>query len=164
MEVVRHALGNRGYNERRSTSTATRAKVFARAAISDLGAAVCCDDGDRCVPSETFGGSKHSMKHTIDAPPDLDPAIARIIEELARSVVRRERENRPMTPARFKSCLTALHWTQRGLAAILECDDRLIRRWASGDADIPASVAAWLEALAQAHEALPPPQDWKRRS
>ncbi len=68
-----------------------------------------------------------------------------------------------MTPKRFTQCLASLRWTQRGLAAILECDDRLVRRWASGEADIPASVAAWLETLAQAHDAIPPPQGWKRR-
>jgi hypothetical protein len=58
--------------------------------------------------------------------------------------------------------LAALRWTQRGLAAILECDDRLIRRWAADQAPIPASVAAWLETLAKVHEELPPPQGWKR--
>lgn len=68
-----------------------------------------------------------------------------------------------MTPNRFRDCLTALSWTQRGLAAILDCNDRVVRRWASGEADIPASVAAWLETLAQAHDAIPPPQGWKRR-
>lgn len=70
-----------------------------------------------------------------------------------------------MTPKRFNECLASLRWTQRGLATILDCDDRLIRRWASEDdpAEIPASVAAWLEVLAQAHEAVPPPQGWKRR-
>jgi len=67
-----------------------------------------------------------------------------------------------MTPSRFNACLAALGWTKRGLAAILECDDRLVRRWAEGT-DIPASVAAWLETLAKTHEALPPPQGWKRR-
>jgi len=69
-----------------------------------------------------------------------------------------------MTSNRFRDCLAALGWTQRGLAATLRCDDRIIRRWASGDAEIPASVAAWLETLAKAHEALPPPQGWKRRA
>lgn len=67
-----------------------------------------------------------------------------------------------MTAGRFVECLAALRWTQRGLAAILACDDRLVRRWSNGSGDIPASVAAWLETLAKAHEALPPPQGWKR--
>jgi hypothetical protein len=69
-----------------------------------------------------------------------------------------------MTPERFNDCLASLRWTQRGLATILECDDRLIRRWAAGQADIPASVTAWLETLAQAHDAIPPPKGWKRRA
>lgn len=69
-----------------------------------------------------------------------------------------------MSPSRFRDCVAALGWTLRGLAAILQCDDRIIRRWASGDADIPPSVATWLETLAKTHEALPPPQGWKRRA
>jgi len=68
-----------------------------------------------------------------------------------------------MTPERFAETLASLRWTQRGLATVLDCDDRLVRRWAAGGAEIPASVAAWLETLAQAHDAIPPPQGWKRR-
>ncbi len=66
-----------------------------------------------------------------------------------------------MTPDRFRDCVAALGWSLRGLAATLQCDDRLIRRWAGGSAEVPPSVAAWLETLAQCHEAAPPPQDWK---
>lgn len=69
-----------------------------------------------------------------------------------------------MTPNRFRNCLAVLGWTQRGLAANLQCDDRLVRRWASGEAEIPPGVAAWLETLAKVHEAAPPPQGWKRRA
>lgn len=69
-----------------------------------------------------------------------------------------------MTPTRYRECLTSLRWTQRGLAAALECDERLARRWASGDAPIPASVAAWLETLAKCHEALPAPKGWRQRT
>ncbi len=69
-----------------------------------------------------------------------------------------------VTPTRFRESLAALHWSQRGLAAVLQCDDRIIRRWSSGEAEIPASVAAWLETLARCHESVPPPQGWKRRA
>ena len=69
-----------------------------------------------------------------------------------------------MTPDRIRECLAMLRWTQRGLADALGCDDRLVRRWASGDAEIPASVAAWLETLARVHAATPPPAGWKRRA
>jgi transcriptional regulator with XRE-family HTH domain len=69
-----------------------------------------------------------------------------------------------VTPDRLRDCLTALRWTQRGFAEALECDDRLVRRWAAGGAEIPASVAAWIETLAKVHEGLPPPQGWKRRN
>ncbi|WP_456013978.1 helix-turn-helix domain-containing protein [Methylorubrum populi] len=69
-----------------------------------------------------------------------------------------------MTSDRLREALALLRWSQRGLAEALECDDRLVRRWASGDSDIPISVAAWLETLAQAHAAAPPPKGWRRRA
>lgn len=68
-----------------------------------------------------------------------------------------------MTPERFRACLTALAWSQRGLSSVLNCDDRRVRRWASGEEPIPSKIAAWLETLAQAHEALPPPRVWPAR-
>jgi len=67
-----------------------------------------------------------------------------------------------MTPDRLRECLSLLRWTQRGLAEVLECDDRLVRRWASGGAEIPASVAAWLETLHACHLSAGPPPNWKR--
>lgn len=62
-----------------------------------------------------------------------------------------------MTPERFRECLDALDWTQRGLAALLGVDERQVRRWAGGSR-IPEPIAAWLETLAQFHEEHPPPQ------
>jgi hypothetical protein len=62
-----------------------------------------------------------------------------------------------MTPDRVRHCLTALHWTQRGLAHVLDVDERLVRRWASGANVVPGRIAAWLETLAEYHEANPPP-------
>ncbi len=62
-----------------------------------------------------------------------------------------------MTPARFRACLDALCWSQRGVAALLDRDERIVRRWASGAAPVPPDVAAWLERLARVHEAHPPP-------
>ena len=61
-----------------------------------------------------------------------------------------------MTTDRFRACLESLHWSQRGLAAILDMDERQVRRWAAG-ATIPAPIAAWLETLAKFHERNPPP-------
>jgi ribosome-binding protein aMBF1 (putative translation factor) len=69
-----------------------------------------------------------------------------------------------MTPSRLRDVLTLLHWSQRGLADIMACDERLVRRMAAGAADIPPAVAEWLEKLAAVHEANPPPQDWRRRA
>ncbi len=69
-----------------------------------------------------------------------------------------------MTPGRLRECLGLLRWSQRGLAEVLECDDRLVRRWASGDGSVPAEVSAWLETLAAFHASIPVPQDWRRRA
>jgi plasmid maintenance system antidote protein VapI len=62
-----------------------------------------------------------------------------------------------MTPARFLACLAALHWSQRGFAAVIGYDDRLVRRWVAGERPIPPAIAAWLERAAAWHEANPPP-------
>ena len=69
-----------------------------------------------------------------------------------------------MTPDQFRACLEAIGWTQRGLAERLSCNERGVRRWADGSAAIPPAIAAWLMALASAHELHPAPQDWKRRA
>ena len=69
-----------------------------------------------------------------------------------------------MTPDRFRDVLRLLHWSGRGLSAILECDERLIRRWAAGQNPIPQSVAGWLERLAATHTDCPPPTDWRQRA
>jgi hypothetical protein len=74
-----------------------------------------------------------------------------------------------MTPDRFRECLALLHWSQRGLAETLYCDDRLVRRWAQGSEPVPETIAGWIENLARAHEASPPPatqrlaRTWRKR-
>lgn len=67
-----------------------------------------------------------------------------------------------MTPRRLQSILVALHWSQRGLAAVLGCSDSLVRSWASGRQPVPPPVASWLEARALVVQALPPPVDFRR--
>lgn len=62
-----------------------------------------------------------------------------------------------MTPARFRECLSLLAWSQRGLAAILDMDERQVRRWAAGAA-IPDRIADWLDKLARFHERNPAPR------
>ena len=69
-----------------------------------------------------------------------------------------------MSPDRFRECLTLLHWSQRGLADILDTHPTTVRRMATGDAAIPDTVAAWLEELAAAHRARPAPAGWQRRA
>jgi hypothetical protein len=62
-----------------------------------------------------------------------------------------------MTADRFRECLALLHWSQRGLAQILYCDDRLVRHWAQGSEPVPESIARWIESLACTHKAMLPP-------
>jgi len=63
-----------------------------------------------------------------------------------------------MTPTRFRECLDALHWTQRGLARILGRPEGTVRQWARGAVRIPDDVALWLKYLAHFHKALPVPR------
>ena len=63
-----------------------------------------------------------------------------------------------MTPARFRECLDALHWTQRGLARILNRSEGTVRQWARGAVRIPDDVAAWLEQNARFMESAPIPR------
>lgn len=65
-----------------------------------------------------------------------------------------------MTPDRLRDVLASLHWSQRGLAAVLGCSDTLTRGWARGRAPVPPVVAVWLERLAAVHEAAPLPEGW----
>lgn len=60
-----------------------------------------------------------------------------------------------MTPDRLRRLLDLLDWSQRGLAVILDRDDRLVRRWASGKTDIPLDVDAWLVQAEQLADAIP---------
>lgn len=63
-----------------------------------------------------------------------------------------------MTPARLRECLAMVRWSQRDLAAAIDYDDRLVRRWASGERPIPEHVAKWLERAAAWHTRNPPPR------
>jgi hypothetical protein len=62
-----------------------------------------------------------------------------------------------MTPSEFRICLEHLAWSQRGLAKLLQRDDRTVRRWATGDYEIPTDAAEWLAVLAECHAKHPPP-------
>jgi hypothetical protein len=71
-----------------------------------------------------------------------------------------------MTPTRYRECLDTLGLSQRGLAPILRCSDRLTRSWATGREAIPPEVADWLEswvAIRVAYPDPPPPGGWRRQ-
>lgn len=62
-----------------------------------------------------------------------------------------------MTPDRFNQCLRHIRWTPINLASALQCGLSWIEALEVGNEEVPSGLAAWLETLAQAHEALPPP-------
>lgn len=66
-----------------------------------------------------------------------------------------------MTPAHFTQCLLILRWTPINLASALQCDLALVEAWESGEEEVPAKLAAWLEALTKAHEALGVPDTYR---
>ncbi len=68
-----------------------------------------------------------------------------------------------MTPPEFRLCLESLAWSQRSLARMLGLDHQSVRRWASGQNEIPDNVAKWLATLAAFHAKHPPPQKGAER-
>ena len=49
-----------------------------------------------------------------------------------------------MTPEHFRAAVERLGWSYRGLADMVQVDERQVRRWAAGAA-VPVHIAAWLE-------------------
>jgi len=52
-----------------------------------------------------------------------------------------------MQPTAFKTSRQQLGLTQAGLAALMRCDARTIRKWEAGDREIPGPVEVLVEAL-----------------
>ena len=63
-----------------------------------------------------------------------------------------------MIAGRLRECLRTLRWDAADLAQELDCSRTDAARWIEGRAPVPLAVAAWIEALAKAHSALPPPR------
>jgi len=59
----------------------------------------------------------------------------------------------PRTPA---ECLEVLGWSARRFSREAGADDRTVRRWLDGTADMPAALVEWLDGLATRREAMPP--------
>lgn len=66
-----------------------------------------------------------------------------------------------MTPDRFNECLRVIRWTPINLASALQCDLSWVEALETGNEEVPVGLAAWLEVLAQSHEALPPPKTYR---
>lgn len=66
-----------------------------------------------------------------------------------------------MTTDRFNECLRVIRWTPINLASALQCDLSWVEALEAGNEEVPVGLAAWLEVLAQSHEALPPPKTYR---
>ena len=62
-----------------------------------------------------------------------------------------------MIPGRLRQCLRILRWKPADLADELGRRECEVKAWIEGHAPAPLAVAAWIEALAKAHETLLPP-------
>jgi hypothetical protein len=62
-----------------------------------------------------------------------------------------------MIPGRLRQCLRILRWKPADLADELGRREGEVKAWIEGRAPAPLAVAAWIEALAKAHETLLPP-------
>ncbi len=69
-----------------------------------------------------------------------------------------------MIAARLKECLKVLRWSEDDLAEELGCAFSEVRAWSEGRVLPPLAVAAWVEALVKAHQALPRPSPGFRPS
>jgi hypothetical protein len=63
-----------------------------------------------------------------------------------------------MTSAQFQHALDLLGLHPKDFAAWIDCDERMVRRWAVGKMLIPSRVADWLEGLVTYLEQHPRPQ------
>jgi ribosome-binding protein aMBF1 (putative translation factor) len=61
----------------------------------------------------------------------------------------------------INECVETIGWSLRYLAYRLACDDRTVRRWASGQNACPPEVIKWLNRLAKVHEKHPAPDGWR---
>ncbi|PZM11213.1 hypothetical protein [Rhizobium tubonense] len=68
-----------------------------------------------------------------------------------------------MTPARFSECLLHIRWTPINLASALQCDLSWVEALEVGAVAVPDGLAAWLETLAQCHEANSTPTAYRGR-
>ncbi|WAX94273.1 hypothetical protein N7E70_021755 [Aminobacter sp. NyZ550] len=58
-----------------------------------------------------------------------------------------------MTHDRLDESLSIIRWMPNTLARCFGCDVLLVDAWLSGEIEIPAKAGAWVEVLAQAHQA-----------
>jgi hypothetical protein len=62
-----------------------------------------------------------------------------------------------MPPERLSVILTTLGWSAAEVGRRLNIGERSVRRWLSGDMEIPDRIADWLEELMKHLRSAPPP-------
>lgn len=69
-----------------------------------------------------------------------------------------------MTRRRFLWCLKLLRLPRSHLSRMVGSSEVLVRKWASGERNVPDAVGEWLEACVKIrlnHPYPPPPQEWR---
>ena len=62
-----------------------------------------------------------------------------------------------MTTDRLSQVLADLGWSSQELARRLNIAERSVRRWLSGQQEVPPGIETWLEAMAALMRSGPPP-------
>jgi hypothetical protein len=72
------------------------------------------------------------------------------------------RDLRLMTGGDFAAAVDELGWSNAWLARYVGCDERLVRKWITGELRVPPAIAAWIHTRLLYHRAQPPPPLPKR--
>jgi hypothetical protein len=120
--------------------------------------------GDGTLPLHAPGVRQRAADAT-DGPETGHQKLQKKIDSRCRlSELRREKTGKNqiiMSPERFNQCLRVIRWTPINIASALQCELSWIEALEVGNEEVPAGLATWLETLAQAHEALPPPSTYR---
>jgi hypothetical protein len=63
----------------------------------------------------------------------------------------------------MSEALGVIDWPVEVMTRLLGTHKRTVLAWLTGRKEIPESVAAWITSLSEAHAALTPPKDWRRK-
>ena len=81
--------------------------------------------------------------------------VAMIVRSLDYSRGRATMSHESMLSAEYDECLAILRWSPLDLSVVLDCDERMARRWRAGRMQIPAHVAGLLRTWRRIIEIAP---------